>query len=175
MRRAATILAVSSVLVSVNAPADTDAVFTLPSGVQVRIVEANFQKALFRISGCGDKDQVCRINGRLPTGVAFGLPKTYVKSITISYQGQSYPLDVSDMYNAWGARPLENNKAKIRYFGGKCFDAKNCQLRGLFSDGGGTFVAEWRIVDGLSIRTVLTGSNDVVNLFMQHIDPPEFD
>ena len=78
------------------------------------------------------------------------------------------------MYDAWGARPLEQ-EGVIRYFGGKCFDKENCQLRGVFSDGAGSFVAEWRIVNGHAARTVLTTSSDVVNLFKQHIDPPSFE
>jgi hypothetical protein len=106
-------------------------------------------------------------------GVAFGLPKAYVKSISISYNNRSYSLDATDMYDAWGSRPLER-KGVVRYFGGKCFDPKNCQLRGLFSDGAGSFVAEWRVVDGVSVRTILSGSDDIVHLFTEHIDPPEF-
>ena len=147
--------------------------FLLPSGVRVEIVEAAFNKALFKVSKCGVHAPACLINGHVPFGNDSELPKTYTKSITVSYQGQSYSLDVSDMYDAWGDRPLEV-KGVIRYFGGKCFDAKNCQLRGVFSDAAGSFVAEWRIVGGVSVRTVLTNSNDVVKLFMQHIDPPEF-
>lgn len=153
--------------------ADQNASFLLPSGVRVAIIEGAFNKALFKISGCNGLDQVCLINGHIPFGNDSDLPKTYIKNITVSYQGQSYLLDASDMYNAWGARPLEV-KGVTRYFGGKCFDAKNCQLRGVFSDAAGSFVAEWRIVGGVSVRTVLTNSNDVVKLFMQHIDPPEF-
>lgn len=153
--------------------ADQRVAFSLPSGVRVEIVEAAFHKTLFKISGCGVNDQICLINGQIPFGTDSGLPKTYTKSITVSYQGKSYSLDVSNMYNAWGARPLDIKG--IRYFGGKCFDVKNCQFRGLFSDAAGSFVAEWRIVGGVSIRTVLTNSNDVVNLFIRHIDPPEFD
>ena len=89
---------------------------------------------------------------------------TYLKNITASYQGHSYTLDVADMYNAWGNRSLEH-PGVIRYFGGRCYDKSNCQFRGIFSDAAGSFVAEWLIVDGLAIRTVLTSSNDVVNLF----------
>lgn len=157
-----------------QASAGSDVEFLIPSGVQVKIVEASFNKVLFKTSGCGNSDGVCFINGHIPFGVDSDLPKTFVKSIAVLYQGESYSLDVSDMYNAWGNRPLEV-KGVIRYFGGKCFDAKNCQLRGIFSDAAGSFVAEWRIVGGVPIRTVLTNSNDVVNLFMRHIDPPEFD
>jgi hypothetical protein len=158
---------------SSSALADTVAAFTLPSGVNVKITEAKFQKTLFKVSGFTNGGTICRINGQPPFGTAFELPKTYVKSISVSYQGQSYSLDVSDMYNAWGKRPLEY-KGTVRYFGGKCSDIKNCRFRGLFSDGAGSFVAEWQIVNGLPIRTVLSDSNDIVNLFTQHIDPPEF-
>lgn len=161
-------------LFTTTAAANTTALFTLPSGVAVRIVEAPFKASQFKIQGCSDHDSGCRINGRVPAGVASGLPKTYVKSIRVSFGGQSYFLDASDMYNAWNNRPLEVPGA-IRYFGGKCFNRKNCQFRGLFSDAGGAFLAEWLIVNGVSVRTVLTGSNDVVNLFMQNIDPPDFD
>jgi hypothetical protein len=154
--------------------ADTTSTFTLPSGVEVKIVEATFKKSLFKIVGCSDKDTVCSINGHLPFGTSFGLPKTYLKKLSISFKGKSYLLDVSNMYNAWGSRPLEY-PGKIRYFGGKCSDNSNCQFRGLFSDAAGSFVAEWRIVNGRQVRTVLTDSDDIVNLFIDHIDPPESD
>lgn len=160
--------------IETRANADTTSTFTLPSGVEVKIVEASFKKSLFKIEGCSDKNSVCRINGQLPFGTSFGLPKTYLKKISISFKEKSYLLDVSNMYNAWGSRPLEY-PGKIRFFGGKCSDINNCQIRGLFSDAAGSFVAEWRIVNGQQVRTVLTDSDDIVNLFMEHIDPPEFD
>jgi hypothetical protein len=169
-----TLIAVICIFASSSALADTVAGFTLPSGVNVKITEAKFKKTLFKISGCTEGSKICRINGRTPFGNDIDLPKTYVKSISVSYQSQSYSLDASDMYNAWGERPLEY-KGTVRYFGGKCSDTKNCRFRGLFSDGAGSFVAEWQIVNGVPIRTVLSDSNDIVNLFMQHIDPPEFD
>ena len=154
--------------------ADTNSAFMLPSGVKVEIIESVFMKDSYQISGCSMHESTCIINNNIPFGIGFGLPKTYVKSITTSYQGRSYALDTSNMYNAWGNRPLEY-KGVIRYFGGPCSDAKNCQFRGLFSDASGSFVAEWKVVNGLPIRTILTSSNDVMNLFSEHIDPPEFE
>lgn len=168
------VIAVVLLVVSVSAIADDEARFTLPSGVNIKIVEAPFEKQLFKVTGCTEGSKTCLINGRVPVGTASSLPKTYVKSISVTYLGQSYSLDTTDMYDAWGRRPLEV-KGVVRYFGGKCFDAKNCQLRGLFSDAAGSFVAEWRIVDGVPMRTVLSDSSDIVHLFMQNIDPPIFD
>lgn len=169
-----TALALALAVTSVSALADTSATFSLPSGVTVRITEAPFDKTLFKISGCTTASKACFINGRVPMGLQGGtLPQTYVKSISVSYRGRSYSLQVSDMYDAWGQRPLEYKG--IRYFGGKCFDAKNCQFRGLFSDAAAGYSAEWRVVDGMPIRSVLSGSDDIVHLFMKDIDPPEFD
>ena len=152
---------------------ETIASFTLPSGAAVRIVEAPFVASLFKVNGCSEQDSKCLINDAVPFGVAFGLPESYVKSIVVSFSGHSHSLDVSNMFNAWGTRPLEV-KGVIRYFGGKCWDADNCQLRGLFSDAAGTFVVQWSVVDSRQTRTVITASEDVVDLFEEHIDPPEF-
>jgi len=167
-------IAVSIILLSASALADTESAFILPSGVKVTIVEAPFDKAQFEITNCVEGGTNCLIRGKVPFGVTFGLPKTYIKSISVVYHNQSYMLDSSDMYDAWGSRPLERTGV-IRYFGGKCFDSKNCQFRGLFSDASGSFVAEWQIVNGLAFRTVLSSSHDIVGLFMKHIDPPVFE
>jgi hypothetical protein len=149
-------------------------VFTLPSGVTIRIVEGPFNPAKHKIKGCTEAAGAdgCFIDGRF--GSADELPKTYVKSITATFGGRSYSLDVSQMYNAWGGRPLEV-KGVVRYFGGSCSDPMNCTLRGLFSDAAGSYVAEWQIANGISARTILTWSGDIVSEFITNIDPPEYD
>jgi hypothetical protein len=170
MKKLAVMLLLGLILLSGNALAD--AAFTLPSGVHVSIVEAKFKKNDFHLSGCEDIDKPCLINGHVPFGPTDNLPKTYVKAITVSYLGHLYSLDVSDMYDAWGSCPLAVRGA-VRYFGGSCSTVEICQFRGLFSDGASSYVAEWKIADGIPIRTVLSNSSDIVNLFMQNIDPPE--
>src|SRR5260370_41942717 len=103
------VVALALMLVIASAPvlADTEATFTLPSGVKVKIIEALFDKKVFKISGCTESSTTCFINGHVPFGFDGGLPETYVKSISVSYRHQSYSLDVSDMYNAWVGLPLE--------------------------------------------------------------------
>lgn len=156
--------------------ADEIARFTLPSGVKVEIIEAPFLKKNFKLKGCSSQEPVCEINGNLPYGSDLELPKTFVKSIRVSISDKSYTLDSRDMYNAWGKRPLEyEQNGKVRYFGGNCYDKLNCQFRGMFSDAAGSFVAEWKIVQGTPSRTVLTNSSDIIHLFMENIDPPVFE
>ena len=104
-------------------------------------------------------------------GIVSTVPKTYVWNISVTYRGKSYQLKADDMYDAWGERPLEH-KGVVRHFGGACVDLENCQFRGLFSDGAASFVAEWKIVNGVESRTILTDSRDVMEVFRQSIDPP---
>jgi hypothetical protein len=173
MRKLLPFLAVSVVLsMAANAQAVSRATFTLPSGVIVTVTEAPFNKSRFHVSGCSGNG-ACLINGRIPFGFGAQLPNTYVKSITVTFKGHTYALDASDMYDAWQNRPLEYKG--IRYFGGKCDEPGYCQFRGLFSDGIGSFVAEWSVVDGRAFRTVLTSSDDIVDLISKHIDPPEYE
>jgi hypothetical protein len=47
--------------------------------------------------------------------------------------------------------------------------------RHLFADAAESFVAEWRIINGTFVTTSLSGSDDIISLFMKNIDPPEFD
>jgi hypothetical protein len=170
-RIAITVVAIVSVT-SVWA-ADKHSAFTLPSGVKVEIVEGDFTDSGFAASECNGQSAKCRINGHIPFGNALTIPKSYVKKLDVSYSDRSYSLDVSNMYNAWGGRPLESRQA-VRYFGGRCDDQENCRFRGLFSDAAGAFAAEWVVMGGLSARTVLTDSSDILKLFREHIDPPEF-
>lgn len=160
---------------AISASADEKASFVLPSGASVEIVEADFDRSRFEVTGCDGQSDVCLINGRIPFGVDGSVPGSHVKSIRITHQGQTHELDVSDMYNAWGGRPLQYDE-HTRYFGGTCFDyAPYCQFRGLFSDAAGSFVAEWQVRGDVSVRTILTNQVDVVNFISDNIDPPEFE
>ena len=156
------------------ATADTLARFQLSGGVTIEIAEAAFNAADHNVYGCDGASAACRIDGRIAFGVLAHLPKTYVKSLTARVGHAIYRLDVQDMFDAWGTRPLEI-EGVIRYFGGRCSDEKNCQFRGLFSDAGTSFVAEWIVVAGAQRRTVIAASQDVVALFRKHIDPVEYD
>jgi hypothetical protein len=146
--------------------------FTLPSGIKVEIIEAGFESAAHTILGCDGAMPVCRINGQVPMGPDNGIPQTYVQSITVAFEGQSYALDASNMYDAWGERPLEADGI-ARHFGGTCSDPYNCAFRGVFSDGAGVFAAEWHVVNGQARRTVLTKDEALIASFQQEIDPPE--
>jgi len=146
----------------------------LPSGIEVQIEEVPCASAGALSESRAVSGKPCQVRDGVPFGVRGPQPKTMVRRIAVVVGDRSYELESEGMYDAWGERPLSHS-GNVRYLGGWCADPSNCQIRGVFSDGAASFVAEWRIVNGRSMRTVLTDSSDIVDLFMRNIDPPRFD
>jgi hypothetical protein len=133
--------------------------FILPNGANISIVENVFDATKHRIEKCrGNSIDICYIDGREPFGVLSEIPRTFLKNITVNYQGEVYRLDSSNMYNAWGDRL--KHALYPYYFWGDCKDKYNCTFRGLFADAAAAFNVEWKIINGKSTRTVLCHSMD---------------
>ena len=90
------------------------------------------------------------INGRPIFGTDGGLPKYILIRATLKIRQTRYDLEVGNMYEPWfGDRP-NDDLYKLKY------DGTEIRLTGLFSDGAGSYGAEWLIVGKSSIRTILT-------------------
>ena len=162
-------------LFSCNLFAEQKSEFTLPNDIEVTIIEDEFKEKDFVVKRCmDDKRNICAINGIFPFGFDGRLPKTYLKKIIIKHNDDIYELDTSGMYDAWGSRARYSTENKAGSFNGYCSEIK-CAFRGVFSDAAGTFAAEWIIIEGQVTRTVLTSSNDVLNLFSKNIVPPTYE
>ena len=141
--------------------------FTLPNSTKVEVKESVFLAKNFRVDGC-QKTPSCLINGYPVFGVPFDLPTTFVVRITTLYKRWSNSLDVRGMFNAWGTRRPQYARS-VRYFGGSCFQ-ELCHYRGLFSDGEGSFVAEWITIGNRSYRTIISDDPAVIKEFSANID-----
>ena len=145
--------------------------FDLGGGLTLHLEEREFISSDWDIEQCPGTETICRINGRVPFGVDGSTPKQYLHKLAVTNGDQVYLLDTSNMFNAWGNRPLQYRE-NVKYFYGVCHNIRWCTFRGIFSDGAGSFVAEWQVRDGLSERTIITGAQDIVHLFITHIEPP---
>ena len=90
------------------------------------------------------------INGRPIFGTDGDLPKFTLIKATLTIGKNEYDLQVDDMYNPWFGNGINDRLFKIKKEGNRY------QLTGIFSDGAGSYGAEWLIVGKLSIRTILT-------------------
>jgi len=143
---------------------DSIASFKLASGHKVTIVEAPFAESKLKYS----ENIPCLVDGHIPFGTDCTAPSTYVKSISVEVRKKALKLDASHMFNAWGTRHLTKYEGKpITYFVGACPSKDLCAFRGLFSDGAGTFVAEWKVFQGATTRTVISSDEELISLFMK--------
>ena len=147
--------------------ADQTYEFTLPSKVEIRIIESSF----------GERPRSACPGSAIAAKDGAYKPKTYVKSIQASYQGHAILFDVTCMTDAWNGRPLQHANGP-RYFGGWCeilqTRVPQCAFRGVFADGSEAFVAEWWSSGSKARRTVFSSSSDLVDLFLLKIDPPRY-
>lgn len=143
---------------------DSVASFRLASGHKVTIIEAPFAESKLKYSDSAP----CLVDGHIPFGTDCSAPTTYVKSISVEVRRKTLRLDASHMFNAWGTRHLTTYEGKpVTYFVGACPNIDLCVFRGLFSDGAGTFVAEWKVFQGATTRTVISSDEELISLFMK--------
>jgi len=152
---------------------------------RLKYIGLTFLFLFFSLSACADNEKTYKLNlsknikveiheknikssntkEGLPNGnIIFGAtrkPKTYVSKIIFVVNNMSYSLESKYTYNSWGNRPLEIPNV-IKYFDAHCYDDTNCTIRGIFSDAAGSFVAEWKIINGKPVRTIITDSNDIL-------------
>jgi hypothetical protein len=129
-----------------------------------------------KLDYCKDKT-VGLVNGTTPFGEGgnpYAIPFSYLAKLSLHVKGKIYLLETTNMYNAWGDRPLEYNGRK--YMAAHCYDPDTCLLRGIFSETSGAYIAEWEIRNGKPIRRILSDAPDLVQFFMRGgVNPPVFE
>ena len=96
------------------------------------------------------------IDGKQFFGTDLTVPKTQLDSAAIVIGETRVALDVSHMFNPWVNAPSPERFTLTPYEDGWL-------LAGAFSDGGGAYVARWRILNGTSIRGILTDDDDIMS------------
>lgn len=94
---------------------------------------------------------VCLIDGKPFFGQDQGnfLPRNQLVELTFTINGVQSKLDVSQMYNPNYENKIYKDRFTIRRFG------IVYELTGWFSDGAGTYLVRWKIIQGKSIRTAI--------------------
>ena len=126
--------------------------------IQLRFEETPFDKQGNIITECGE-NTICLINNQPLWGSDGKIPETSLKSLTIIIQGKSIPLDTSCMFD-----PLVSSEKKTAYSVSHYF-ADSWKVRGRFSDGAGTYYAEWLVTKQASVRTLLGDSELLYDAF----------
>ncbi|AWV97222.1 hypothetical protein [Arcticibacterium luteifluviistationis] len=97
------------------------------------------------------------IDGEIIYGTDGDLPSSKLTSVKLFIGKESYELETKGMFNPWF----------LDYFNGEHFILKPYGIKGFkllayFSDGAGTYGAEWKILEKSSIRTILTNEESIL-------------
>jgi len=89
-------------------------------------------------------------------GTDGGAPHTKLKKLILRQGNKKTSLEISCMYDPWFER-VDQSRFRV-----VVQNRRSLTLTGVFSDAAGSYVAEWLIVDGLGVRTLLSNEPSVV-------------
>ncbi|WP_201978540.1 hypothetical protein [Hymenobacter rubidus] len=101
------------------------------------------------------------INGKPVFGTDGELPKYTLNKASVLFKRHSYLLPVSGMYNPWFGQKLDKQFVQLKKAG------DTLTIQAVFSDGAGSYLAEWKIDGDSAKRTLLTADDAVVTGFFQ--------
>ena len=124
--------------------------FTVRLGerISLSVSVAAFEPNAHKITKCKilDWEGICLIDGKPVFGTDWEIPKKQLTRAILTVANVSIDLDCSCMFNPWIDRPRAEDFAVEEVEGGYF-------LRGSFSDGAGSYEAEWLIIQDASVRT----------------------
>ena len=154
-----TVLLIIGLLVAVALPEHARAAtenisITLAPDIVLHMEKDEFLPEKHKIQTCKVLDwpqqPPCLIDGRPIFGTDWTTPTTTFTRAWLDVRGVTVDLDVSSLYNPWiGSKPTPSLFRLTNVEGGYL-------LRGHFSDGAGSYTVEWLIIQGVSVRTLVS-------------------
>lgn len=122
----------------------------LKDGISLQMIIVPFDAKKHKIKNCQilDWSGICLIDGKPVFGTDWELPKNQLIKSSVKIGALTIALDVSCMYNPFFGEPDLNNFKAEEVEGGYL-------IHGSFSDGAGSYEAEWFIIQNRSVRTQL--------------------
>ena len=96
------------------------------------------------------------IDKKLLIGADGELPKYKLTKAILNIGNSRIKLQIDDMYNPWFGEKFNRELVKLES------EKNSLKLKVIFSDGAGTYLAEWLIIDNVSIRTILSPDENVL-------------
>lgn len=126
-------------------------------GAQVVVDIQPFNAAQHKLKYCGD--YLCLVDGLWIFGTDGKVPKQSVRSIHYQHKGQSIPLNVEGLYNPNLNQENLNKRLHIQPYWGDFF-----KVTALLSDGAGSYVVQWTVGLGQSVRNFVGDSEQAFEL-----------
>jgi hypothetical protein len=127
---------------------DESFIVPLGKGISLSLTASRFEPNAHKITKCKilNWQGICLIDGKPAFGTDWGVPKKQLTRAVLKIADVAINLDVSCMFDPWLGPPQPENFVFEEVEGGYL-------LRGSFSDGAGSYEAEWLIINNASVRT----------------------
>lgn len=134
--------------------------FAFTSDVSLHLRASPFDSTKHQVSRCKilDWEGVCLIDGKPVLGTDWDIPRSVLESLELEIGSTRVSLEVSSLYNPWFGSPSKEFFSVSQVEGGWV-------VRGCFSDGDGSYVAEWLVINGGSLRTLVSRDESVMDQF----------
>ena len=96
------------------------------------------------------------IDKKLLLGTDGRIPEYKLTKAILNINNSRINLQIDDMYNPWFEEKFNRELVKLHN------EKNRLKLKVIFSDGAGTYLAEWLIIDNISIRTILSPDENVL-------------
>ena len=96
---------------------------------------------------------ICLIDNKPVFGTDNGLPKSQLTELIISFNGKEIALNTDFMYDPSWNEELKKEQFKLEK------DEIGINLIGNFSDGAGTYIVTWKIIEDMAFRLSIENGN----------------
>ena len=151
MKRILTVLLITLIILAASHAyaADSDQSFAVQLGenISLQMTSTPFSEKQHKITKCkiNDWSGVCLIDEKLIFGTDWDMPRNQLTRAEVKIGKIVVSLDVSCMYNPWFSKPKPEDFKVKKIEGGYT-------VTGHFSDGAGSYDAEWLIIQNRSVR-----------------------
>jgi hypothetical protein len=129
----------------------------LGHGIKLTMTASPFDPRKHSVERCQHEDWsgVCLIDGKPVFGTDGDVPRARLDRATVQVKSRVVELDTSCMYDPWVGRPDSTLFSAAE-------NEDGILITGKFSDGAGSYFAQWLVVKGGSVRTVLSTDEELL-------------
>ena len=133
----------------------------LDKNISLAFTIEQFVKSEYKVTDCGG-GYICLVNDKPLWGADGKLAESTLKNMLVNIKGRKIELDTAGMFNPMISMAGKHKFQVLNYYD----DA--WKVRGVFSDGAGTYYAEWLVANGNSMRIVI-GDSELLHDAFTHI------
>jgi hypothetical protein len=120
----------------------------LSKGLLLTATVRPFVANAHKLQYCED-EVLCLVDGYAVFGTESAIPRTELTNLTLHTSTHAVRLEHRGMFNPWS--PIEGEDLHVVVVG----DSLGYRIRGRFSDGAATYVAEWLVIKNRSVRVLI--------------------